>query len=1132
MFLHHASSIGNLILLCRRILPVFIYLWAVTAAHSSQNVWTRISIGGPEIKALAVDPTNSNILYAGTSRGFYKSTDGGKTLFMPYESSIGAPDVYSVAIDPKNPNTIYAGALSTSADIDDCIFKTTDAGAHWQWAGTGLPSHAWVRSLAVDPQDNRYIYAGLDSGGVYRSNDGGKNWSATGRTVSVVLSIVVDSVDPEIVYAGSWSNGVYRSTDRGVNWTNVNNRLNIRALALDPHNHQTIYAGTDGDGVYKSSDSGGTWTRISSGMQYDPDIDVHAVAVDPTDSRIIYAGTDQGGVFKSLDAGANWIPVNTGIGDLRVMALALGVHDQHRIYAGTMAGGMVYRTADRGANWKGYNFWNQPISVEARSVKVLVFDPFNPSVLYASAGNGFDLEAGIYKSIDGGMSWIFTSPKGLPKYSVTSLAVDPRSPTTVYAGFSKDRGVYKTTDGGTTWNPTGAGLDLTSVVTSLAINPRNSDVIYAGISFADGVYKSANGGASWTLVPSGFPTQMEATVQDLAINPQNPDVVYAAVRQSGIDAGGVYRSTDAGASWRNTNLPSGGANHTIIDPQSPDIIYAGKYKSINGGSSWTSVGNEVTAVDFRNGALYSGALKSTDGGANWIKIVNDDFPPEVIAVSPYDSTIYGGYNSLYAMRPSSSGYSIILSPGTGGATNVSTPGSSSTTYAGYATLTVSSGSAPYGTAVFSFKQNGVTVTEAGVPASPPTTSARVFIDFRSDVAAVPGRSSGGTIDINTGIAVVNRGTDVANVTYTLRRSDGYTLSLGNGTIAAGNYFAKFIDQLKDVAPDFNLPSDFQKNVQFASLQIESNQPLSVLALRMTVNQKNQALLATIPVADLLQSPGTSYLYFPQFADGGGFTSSLILLNTSDRDEKGILEILGDDGGPLVVNPVDGTEASSFAYRIPSGGSFRFQTNGSSANIKTGWVLLTPDPGNTAPVGSGVFSYNPDDALVSESGIPAAVSSTHARVYVDLSENHNTGLAIANPSASNADITIEAFQKDGVTIAGSSKGPLQLVGRGHQAQFADQLISGLPTGFTGVLDISSSTPFAALTLRSLINEEGSFLMTTFPIADASRPVPLPIIFPQIADGGGYVTEFILISPEAASRAILRFWDAKGRQVGGQ
>jgi hypothetical protein len=175
----------------------------------------------------------------------------------------------------------------------------------------------------------------------------------------------------------------------------------------------------------------------------------------------------------------------------------------------------------------------------------------------------------------------------------------------------------------------------------------------------------------------------------------------------------------------------------------------------------------------------------------------------------------------------------------------------------------------------------------------------------------------------------------------------------------------------------------------------------------------------------------------------------------------------------------------------------------------------------------VFSYNPGSILISESGIPATVSTTHARVYVDLSGNHDTGLAIANVNSTAAHITINAFQKDGVTGTGTIQGPLQLVANAHNARFADQFISGLPAGFTGVLDISSTMPFAALTLRSLINECGDFLITAFSIADATEAAPSPIIFPQIANGGGYVTQFILISASQAASTTLAFFDENGK-----
>ena len=81
----------------------------------------------------------------------------------------------------------------------------------------------------------------------------------------------------------------------------------------------------------------------------------------------------------------------------------------------------------------------------------------------------------------------------------------------------------------------------------------------------------------------------------------------------------------------------------------------------------------------------------------------------------------------------------------------------------------------------------------------------------------------------------------------------------------------------------------------------------------------------------------------------------------------------------------------------------------------------------------------------------------------------------------------------------------------------------------MLDISSETPFAALTLRSLDNERGDFLMTTFPVADMNAPALSPIVFPQVADGGGYSTEFILISAGGAASTVLSFYDEDGTAV---
>jgi hypothetical protein len=229
---------------------------------------------------------------------------------------------------------------------------------------------------------------------------------------------------------------------------------------------------------------------------------------------------------------------------------------------------------------------------------------------------------------------------------------------------------------------------------------------------------------------------------------------------------------------------------------------------------------------------------------------------------------------------------------------------------------------------------------------------------------------------------------------------------------------------------------------------------------------------------------------------------------------------------LTVHQAGGSSGSNFSYLIPPRGSLHFQTDGSPSNWNVGWVKVTPDSGTSTPIGSGIVGYNPDNVLLTESGIPSASATTHARIYVDQSASHGTGIAVSNITNAPANLTIHAHQMDGVTPAGTSIGPLSLPAYGHDARFVEQFITGLPVEFTGILDIGSITPFAALTLRSLYNENGDFLLTTFPVADMNRTAPSPIVFPQIADGGGYITQFILLGDGIASNATISYYDENG------
>jgi hypothetical protein len=225
---------------------------------------------------------------------------------------------------------------------------------------------------------------------------------------------------------------------------------------------------------------------------------------------------------------------------------------------------------------------------------------------------------------------------------------------------------------------------------------------------------------------------------------------------------------------------------------------------------------------------------------------------------------------------------VPISLSSGGSVSNATPGTAATTTAGYAQVTVKMGVMPYATAVFSLKQNGYTVSETGVPASPPVQNARVFVDYRPVVSA-----GTGTISINTGVAIANVSSASATVNFTLRDSAGDMLASGQSSLATGVHVAKFVDQLSQIAPNFALPASFSGT---GSLEVASSQPVSIVTLLLTVNQRGETLMTTTPVANLSAPATAAPLLFPQFAEGGGYTTSVLLLNTSSSGETGTIAL--------------------------------------------------------------------------------------------------------------------------------------------------------------------------------------------------------------------------------------------------
>ncbi len=520
------------------------------------------------------------------------------------------------------------------------------------------------------------------------------------------------------------------------------------------------------------------------------------------------------------------------------------------------------------------------------------------------------------------------------------------------------------------------------------------------------------------------------------------------------------------------------------------------------------------------GEHYTGSIYFTPwGGINGI-----DLATAKLRLNAYTSSITSPSSGSCACATDFSGTSdppqkFAFEVKSSATASISSLGSGSTPNTGYTVVEPAGTAAPYGTAVFTVRQNGVIVSEGGVPATVPTKSARVFAEI-----------GGAASNVNTGIAFVNPNMSAAELTLTLRNTEGQAITSGTITLAPGEHISRFIPELSLIAPSFVVPSDFTQTGGNGALDVSSSVPISVMAIRLTLNQRNETLLTTTPAADLTQPPTSSSVSFPQFADGGGYKNTIILLNNGVQVQSGQLVFWNDDGSAATIEMEgNGPARHSFTYAIPARGARIFRSTGQGANVRVGWAEAVPDPFRTAPAGAGIFQLANNGVVVSETGVPSSPSLRQLAAIVDLSGGHNIGVALSNAGNVLLPLHLTVTKNDGSEFASAN---LTLPPRGHISRFVTEMFSGMPAGFVGELHATVTDPAAsgvsALTLRSLINERGEFLMTTFPVVDPTQIAPSPVIFPQIADGGGYATQLILMNlGQTNISSVVRLFSDQGR-----
>lgn len=577
--------------------------------------WTPLTDHMPTsaIGALAVDPTDDRVVYAGTGEanyanhsryglGLYKTTDGGQTWAHLAEGTFAGRTFSKIVIDPHDTGTLYAAvaraggfpALAAAkghpgADEPVGVFKSTDAGVSWTLLGGGIPS-VEASDLAIDPAQPVTIYAAIGNvfgnpgNGVYKSVDAGATWTklAGGLPSNNVgrISLSISPSSPQTIYAlftnrcdanggGASAIGGYRSDNGGASWVSRGTvdqssyGWYLSCVSVKPDDPNTVfYGGLDMRRYIGSSGSDVT----------PPHVDQHAIAWDAA-GRLV-AGSD-GGVHRSTNLGSSWTNLATGLGTVQFYA-GLSTHptDDNYILGGTQDNGTNRRTSDS-RTWQGVfggdGGWTQ-------------INPDSPNIVfceYQGTGN-------LYRSTNGGGSFSYSGNGiGGRNCFLPPYVIDPVNPSTMYYGTER---VYRSTNGGSSWSVRSG--DLTNgagAIRALAIAPSNPNYLYASTNDGN-VQVSTDAGATFTPILDDHPGWPRVT-REIFVDPLDERTVYLATAVYG--ATQIRRSTDAGQTWEalDENLPDVPVNVVAVDTRRPrPAMYAGTdaglLRSVDGGATW------------------------------------------------------------------------------------------------------------------------------------------------------------------------------------------------------------------------------------------------------------------------------------------------------------------------------------------------------------------------------------------------------------------------------------------------------------------------------------------------------------------------------------------------------------------
>jgi photosystem II stability/assembly factor-like uncharacterized protein len=556
---------------------------------------------------LAVHPANSNILYSGYNPKPFQnwamvrqSADGGETwrtaLTVP-----GSSRITSVTIDTSNPQTVYAGSCGSRGEI----YKTSDAGNAWSLLNEAFTMcTVWGQpQLVVDPTSPSTCFVTTWLAGTWKTTDAGRTWTLLQDAPVSGTALSIDPLDPRVVYLSDrTAPKVWMTTDGGLAWSEIADFSRDGAFLVNRvfAGENCVYVATFGPTIhggklYRSTDRGATWGDITGSLPRS----VLDIAVDPMSQTTLYVTTHIHGAFKSVDGGSTWSAL-TGFPDIGAYDIEADPHNAGTIYACGLGG----KVPEWCFGPDGYEFADSP---------------------------------GVYKSTDGGESWVRVLATS---NECRAVRLDPIRPNTVYAA-AMDDGLQVSRDGGKTWTSYNTGLD-TRVLTSCAVGGERIYVGTQGCGVYSGDVSRSSGAVQWSPERSNKPVPTVHSLQ-IQVDPSNPSRIFV-----GANPGGLYRSDDAGRTFYDKNFltPSVVVDDPVhqgyytfaLNPTNPAEVWVGTwgkgvYKSYDGmdfdvdasGADRMMFGKHVyqlLVTSGANAAVYAateeGVFVTRDSGATWV----------------------------------------------------------------------------------------------------------------------------------------------------------------------------------------------------------------------------------------------------------------------------------------------------------------------------------------------------------------------------------------------------------------------------------------------------------------------------------------------------------------------------------